>query len=349
MAFNPPRCPNRSCEQHLQPGPHFYQRRGAYFPRCRPEGVPRFRCKACRCGFSRQTFRHDYGDRRPADNVTLFFLLVSGIGLRQAGRLLVMDVHSVQKKQRKMARTLGLLHGNLCTSLPADRTWLLDEEETYECASIRPLTMPVLIEKQTWFVVATAVGSIRRLAPLGSARRQRQDRDERQCPRPDQSSECVRAVLDTLAHKVPAGHVILHTDQKRSYGTIASAIFGERLVHLTTAGTRVRDTHNPLFPINTTLAMTRDNCGRLRRRSWLVTKKAERLQDHLSLFVAYRNYMRRRFNRDKEVETPARCLGLLPRNLWRHEVLAWRQDWGQNSIHPMSHDAARAVSEPIAA
>jgi len=311
--------------------------------------VPRFRCKTCRRCFSRQTFRHDYRDRRPADNVRLFLLLVSGVGLRQAGRLLDMDIRAVQQKQRKIAHTLGLLHGNLCPGLPAERAWLLDEEETYECASIRPLTMPVLIEKQTWFVVATAVGSIRRLAPLGSARRVRQEQDERRCPRPDQSSRCVRAVLETLARKVPAGKVVLHTDQKRSYATIARRVLGERLVHITTAGTLVRDTHNPLFPINTTLAMTRDNCGRLRRRSWLVTKKAQRLQDHLSLFVAYRNYVRRRFNRDREVETPARLLGLLPRNLRRHEVLAWRQDWGPHSIHPMSHDAARTVQQQLAA
>jgi hypothetical protein len=311
--------------------------------------VPRFQCKTCRRGFSRQTFRHDYRDRRPRDNVRLFLLLVSGVGLRQAGRLLDMDVRAVQQKFCKMARTLGWLHGNLCPALPADRTWLLDEEETYECASIRPLTMPVLIERQTWFVVATAVGSIRRLAPAGTARRRRQDREERQNgPRPDQSSECVRAVLDDLARKVPHGNLTLHTDQKASYATLARDVFGERLAHVTTAGTRIRDTHNPLFPINTTLAMTRDNCGRLRRRSWLVTKKAERLQDHLSLFVGYRNYVRRRFNGDEEAETPARFLGLLPRNLRRQEVLAWRQDWGDRSIHPMSSTGARTVRDPVA-
>jgi hypothetical protein len=111
----------------------------------------------------------------------------------------------------------------------------------------------------------------------------------------------------------------------------------------------VRNTHNPLFPINTTLAMTRDNCGRLRRRSWLVTKKAERLQNHLHIFIIYRNYVRRRFNRDKETDTPAKFLGLLPRNLHRCEVLAWRQDWGDRSIHPMSRHGSHTVRDTMAA
>lgn len=349
MQFVPPRCPNVACEKHLRPTPGFYRRRGYYRPACRKEAVPRFRCKACRRGFSRQTFRHDYRDRRPQDNVPLFMLLASGVGLRQSARYLDINPRTVQDKKRKMAQTLALLHGNLSPSLPEGRCYVLDEEETYEAASIRPLTMPVLIEKETWFVVATAVGSIRRLAKQGSARRARQDRDEQSGPRPDQSNECVRNVLQELARKVPTGKILLRTDQKASYATIAKEVFGDRLVHETTAGTLVRNTHNPLFAINTTLAMTRDNCGRLRRRSWLVTKKAERLQNHLMIFAVYRNYVRRRFNRDPITHTPAKFLGLLPRHLDRLEVLAWRQDWGNHSIHPMSTCGSHSVREAVPA
>jgi transposase-like protein len=346
MGFEPPRCPNQRCEQHTRPTPQFYRRCGFYWPRCRPEGVPRFRCRSCKRGFSRQTFRHDWRDRRPECNEPLFKLLTSGVGLRQSGRYLDLDIHSVQDKQRKMARTCHLLHDNLSHVLPAERTYLLDEEETYETASIRPVTMPVLIEKETWFVVSTAVGSIRRLAPVGGARRHWQERDERRHGiRRDMSSLCVRLVLQELARRVDGGRIVLRTDQKATYGSIARAVFGEQVVHETTAGTRVRNTHNPLFPINTTLAMTRDNCGRLRRRSWLVTKRREYLQAHLAIFVVYRNYVRRRFNRDGEGETPARFLRLLPRQMHPPEVLAWRQDWGALSIHPMSHAAATTVAQ----
>ncbi|MGC3970450.1 MAG: hypothetical protein QM775_24875 [Pirellulales bacterium] len=310
--------------------------------------MPRYRCSHCKRSFSRQTFRLDYRDHCPEWNVPLFMLLVSGVGLRQCARFLDGNPRSVQDKKRKLAASLQDLHRNLCSALPAS-TYVLDEEETYEGASIRPLTMPVLVEKETWFVVATAVGSIRRLAPLGTARRERQDREERSGPRPDESRACVHAVLSTLAQKVPSGRIVLRTDQKASYATIAKEVFGDRVVHETTAGTLLRSTHNPLFAVNTTLAMTRDNCGRLRRKSWLVTKKAERLQNHLALFTVYRNYVRRRFNRDTAADTPARILGLLPRNLLRHEVLAWRQDWGDLSIHPMSSSGARVVRSAVPA
>jgi len=345
LDFTPPRCPNPQCARHTDPQPGFYRRCGFYRPACRDEPQQRYRCRTCRRGFSRQTFRHDRGDRRPDCNEPLFWLLISGVGLRQAGRMLKLGVHAVQRKKRKLANTMRLLHDNLCTRLPAGRTFVLDEEETYEGASIRPLTMPVVVEKETWFVVGTAVGSIRRLAPVGRRRRQLQDEEERRHgPRQDQSSECVLEVLEQLRQRIGGVPLVLRTDEKPTYGPIARAVFGSAVHHETTAGTRIRTTHNPLFPINTTLAMTRDNCGRLRRRSWLVTKNRRCLQDHLHLFVVYRNYVRRRFNRDRKHETSAWFLGLLPRQLQPAEVLAWRQDWGQRSIHPSSHDATRTVA-----
>jgi transposase-like protein len=348
--FVPPRCPNVECEHHRAPEGRFFIRKGSFTVRCRVDRVPRFRCRSCRINFSRQTFRRDYRDRRPDLNELLFLMLCSGSGLRQAGRVMRVDAHSVQRKMRKMASTLGALHANLCPRLPAGRTFVFDEEETYEAASIRPLTMPVLIEKQTWFVVATAVGSIRRLAPVGTNRRRRQQYDElAHGKRPDQSRECTRRVLEQLARLQPDGLVTLRSDDKAMYGALARAIFGTRAWHETTPGTRLRDKYNPLFPINVTLAMTRDSCGRLRRKSWLVSKKAECLQDHLQLFTIYRNYVRRRFNYDKETETPAKLLGLVPRNLHAHEALAWRQDWGERSIHPMSRCGSRTVRDPIAA
>ena len=118
---------------------------------------------------------------------------------------------------------------------------------------------------------------------------------------------------------------------------------GDRLEHQTTSGKDARTTFNPLFPINTTLAMTRDNCGRLRRKSWLVSKQALWLRRHMAIFTVYRNYVRRRFNRDKPTETPGKFLELLPRQLTPSEVVRWRQDWGERSPAPTAFLGDRAV------
>ena len=348
MTFTPPRCPNQVCEQHRNPKPGFFVRNGRYRPRCRIEPVPRFFCRTCRRGFSAQTFRHDRGDRRPECNQPLFLMLTSGVSLRQCGRNLKLAIASVVQKLRKLARTCELLLHNLCPNLPPGRTFLLDEEETFEGASIRPLTMPVLIERETWFVVATAVGPIRRLAAAGSGRRVRQQREEAvRGEREDRSRECVRAVLQRLAALVPNGSVRVQTDQKSSYATLIREVFGDRATHETTAGSDPRTTRNPLFPINTTLAMTRDNNGRLRRKSWLVTKLAPYLQRQMMLFAVYRNYVRKRFNQDREGVTAGWLLGLVPRALTAAEVLRWRQDWGDRSIHPTSFGADTSFADSL--
>ena len=344
--FEPPRCTNKRCPLHLDPPEgRFYILCGTYQPKCRNTPIQRFRCRQCRRSFSRQTFRHDYRDHRPEVNSRLLLLLTSGVGLRQAGRLLDLDICSVQHKLRKIAKTCWRMHGNLCPRVPAERTYLMDEEETYETASIRPVTMPVLIERESWFLVDVDTAPIRRLAPEGTARRRRQEREEQENgKRPDQSLVCVRRLLERFAKRLPEGRAILQTDQKSSYATLARELFGDRLEHETTSSKRHRGVHNPLFPINTTLAMSRDNLGRLRRKSWLVSKKRQYLRAHAGLFVAYRNYIRHRFNRDKEQRSPAQVLGLASRRFEAPEVLAWRQDWRQNSIHPTSHSGQSTVA-----
>jgi transposase-like protein len=343
MSFRPPRCPNLHCPAHQDPGTNRIIRWGSFPARCREQREQRFRCLECRKTFSRQTFRYDYRDRRPDCNERLFELLTSGLGLRQAARVLKLGPSTVQKKMRKLSLTCELLHENLSRSLPPGRTYLLDEEESYENASIRPVTVPILIERQHWFVVATGVGSIRRLAPAGTARRARQDFDELRCGRrPDESRHCVAQVLRALRRK-SSGRLGLLTDQKSSYATLAREVFDSDVTHATSAGSAPRTTQNPLFPINATIAMSRDNCGRLRRKSWLVSKRARWLRGQLAVFTVYRNYVRRRFNRDKPHETPAKLLGLVPRQLHPMEVVRWRQDWGIRSLHPISLHGGETV------
>jgi transposase-like protein len=349
LDFEPPRCPNTACRNHTEPKGRFYWRHGHFVAACRPEPVPRFRCRSCGKGFSRQTFRHDYRDHRPPSNELLFQLVCSGIGMRQSGRMTKLTVSAVQMKMRKIGRTCRWLHRNLCRNLPTDRVYLLDEEESYETASIRTLTVPIVIEHESWFVVTAGVASTRRLAAAGTERRALQDREElRKGRRRDRSRACVRVALGRLSQALSPGPFVLRTDEKSSYRKIAKEVFGSRVCHETTHSTVARTKFNPLFAINTTMAMTRDGCSRLRRESWLASKRGKYLRLALYIFIAFRNYARLRFNRDKDKTlSSAAQLGLLPRALEIREILAWRQDWGLRSVHPMSSSGRRTVGEAI--
>jgi hypothetical protein len=311
--------------------------------------VPRFRCSTCRKGFSRQTFRADYRDRKPAANVGVFQLLSSGVGLRQTARLTGLGVHAVQCKFRKISRVLRGLNRNLLQRLPRGRTFLFDELETYEDLSILTLTVPVLIEKESRLVVATGTAPTRRVHKRGSERqRWLAAHEQAHGKRRDYGRASVAGAFRRFRHLLGGEAAKLITDEKALYGSLCRRLFGGQVEHRRYSSQLLRDTRNPLFPINHTEAMLRDNCGRLRRRSWLVSKRGRYLRLQLELFTAYRNWHRRRRNRDDAGLTPGVVLGLVPRRLEWKEMLAWRQDWQLRSIHPASKTGRETVLQAAA-
>ncbi|MEY3162925.1 MAG: hypothetical protein RIT25_2920 [Planctomycetota bacterium] len=344
-SFVPPRCPRTSCRNHLQPRVEFFARHGSYRVLCRNHAIPRYRCKDCHKRFSYQTFRQDYRDQRPDLNPILFERSTGGQSLRRICKELRLDIHAGQKKARKLSRHAGHLHGNLLRSLPAGRTFLMDELETHEGQSIRTVTVPILIEKQSGLVVATDVGAIRRMARKGSRRRRLQERDEAvHGKRIDESRHCVHGVLRTLSQLLRGQRASLRTDEKQLYASLCRKLFGPEFVHERTSSRTERDTFNPLFHINHTLARFRDLSARLHRRSWCASKKREFLRLHLQMVTVYRNYVCRRTNTEAGHRTPAWHLGLLPRALDYREVCSWRQDWGAVSPHPLSLNGLETVA-----
>lgn len=336
--FKPPRCPNSACPNHRAPAPLFYARQGTYKPKCRSRPVPRFRCKACRKYFSRQTFRMDYRDHRPDLNAPLFKSIASGVGIRQTSRNLNLTLRCTELKFRKVARHLRRLNLNLRGPLPKESQLVFDELETYETRrNTRPLSVPVLIEREQRFMIWAESAPIRPRGKMSKARKRAVEQENtRFGPRKDTSARSVRRTLDRGANLV-GGHteVVLLSDEKTSYPVHARQAFGaSRIVHLKTNSKLARVTWNPLFPINHEEAMMRDLLGRVRRESWLVSKKRRYLDLGLQLWMAYRNYVRKRFNRD--AESPAQLLGFVSRRMTYGEALSWRQDWGKSSIHPLS-------------
>jgi len=336
--FEPPRCPYAACSRHLEPRPCFFVRNGVYRPKCRSHPVPRFICRTCRRSFSRQTFRMDYRDHRPHLNEEVFKFLTSGLGLRQTARMVHLSRRCTELKFRKIARHLRYLNGNLRTSLPAGSVLQFDELETYEGRrNTRPLTLPILIDQETRFVIGAESAPIRPRGKMNERRLAAIAADEKRYgERRDCSAGAIRRVLaQGAAMCIGLARVALHSDEKTSYPKFARRAFGrKRLIHHQTNSRLPRDVRNPLFPINHTEAMARDLMGRLRRDSWLVSKKGWCLDLHLALHMAYRNYMRRRFNYDGK--SPAQLLGFVDRRMTPTQLLSWRQDWHGRSIHPLA-------------
>jgi len=325
---------------HAAPEPRFFDRCGTFKPKCRPNVFQRYRCRTCRRTFSLRTFKSDYRDHKPHLNHEVFSRLCSGTGYRQTARELGMSLSGLYHKARKICRHLHDLHHNLMGEFSVGSKFTLDELETFEgCRSTSPLTVPIVIERGSMFVVEARSGQIPPSGRMTDKRRAKIAAWESvHGKRPNASSKCVGEVLATLGSRTQGlTRLDVVTDEKRTYPKLLRAEFGaERVSQLRISSKRVRDHRNPLFWINLTNAIVRDRLARLHRRSWCVTKQGKYLDGHLSMWIAYRNYHRNRFNRDKGL-TPAMVCGFVPRPLTKGEMLSWRQDWGPGcSTHPLS-------------
>ena len=337
--FSPPRCPNNACSAHSierRSNTGFFTRNGSYRPKCRAHRVPRFKCRECGRGFSRQTFRQDYRDHKPHLNAKLLELLAHGLGLRQSAAILKLSRRCAEMKARKLSRHLEQGNRNLLDQFPEGCSFQMDEMESFEQErTVLPLTIPVLIEQESMFVVDARSAPIR---PSGKMSKKRRAaiirREEAEGTRRNESRGCLKRVLREGAKFCKKlSRVRIDTDEKSTYPNLIRRAFGPETEHRQSSSRLPRDTSNPLFPINHMNAMARYLTGRLRRRSWLTSKKRPFLNLQLNVFKAYKNYVRPRFNGERE--TPAMVLGLVHKQLKPTDLLSWRQDWGWYSPHPL--------------
>ncbi|TAH37339.1 MAG: hypothetical protein EYC70_10230 [Planctomycetota bacterium] len=287
----------------------------------------------CRKSFSSQTFRFDFGQRKPWLNIPIAQALCSKVTLRKTAELLLTTRRSVERRLLRLGAHCRAFHFVQLERFHAGGGRLtgamtLDELETFETDRLlQPVTVPILTEKHSWFVVDL------RAAPLparGRLRRRDQARKEgrerihgKRC---SGSSAAVRACLQTWRRYGPAvgSYVELHTDQKTAYRGLYSEVFSGRIRGMARVSAREkRDRKNALFVANVTNAMVRDGVSRLVRETWAHSKRRGRLQRHLWVWAVFRNYVRgltrRLWNRSS-----AMLLGIAGRKYRWADVLRWR-------------------------
>ena len=332
-AFTPSFCPYAACPSRQPGAPFLWHRDGSYPRLADGRRVQRFRCRSCARGFSAQTFRLDFRHQKPAINAQILACLVSKVTHRQTARILKLDRKTVHHRLRLFGPALQELHATFLARAREQGglfgSFSLDELETYEHnRRLQPVTMPVLIHRATRFIVHAAAGAIPARGGLSGRDAQRK---AAQGPRVSESSVVVDRCFAALK-RVHDPHELLQlvVDQKRSYPGLAKRHFGNRIASLVTESSkRARNTSNPLFAINHTLATLRDHVSRLVRRTWAASKLRAQLEHHVWIFVAWKNYARPLSNRLRKVSA-AMMLGMIDRKLALADLLRWR--WPRLSL-----------------
>ena len=282
----------------------------------------------CHRSFSSQTFRLDYRLQRPALNRLLFLDFVSKNTQRQVVRTRGCTRKTVRHRLRLFGQHCRRLHQRLlrASSLVSPSVFLLDELETFEHnRRLAPLTVPVLVARPSYFVLHAEVAPLACRGGLAARdRRAKALREQRQGRRRSGSRAAVGRCWKRLADWVAGQPIAVSTDRKPSYAVSLRERFGGQVEHTQASGRAPRVWGSELFAINHTFALMRDGLSRLVRRSWAASKEGGWLREHLWIWIAWRNYVRRITNRRRH-ETPAMVQGVLGRQLTLAELLGKRE------------------------
>ena len=328
MVFAPPYCPNPACPSRTE-GPVRLRPRSSFRRKCDGRTVARFACDRCKRSCSTQTFRLDYRLRRVDLWSSLFMSLCSKVTLRQNARHYHCDRKTVAARLKLFGEHCQNLHLAILEQARARGgiagSFQLDELETYEHnRRLFPLTVPVLIERKSFFVLWSQSAPLPARGGLRPADRAKKEAIEKAtgCKRKSGSRAAVARSFELLQRYVSAeGPVRVQTDEKHTYASELKKRFGERLEHRRYSSKAPRVYGSALFPINHTLALMRDGISRLVRRTWAASKQAVWLERHQWIWIAWRNYVRGITNAAPDT-TPAMALGVAGRQMGIAELLA---------------------------
>lgn len=166
----------------------------------------------------------------------------------------------------------------------------IDDLITIEHTKLKPLTVSLAVDAQRRYILGAQVAPIGAFGHLAELSRRRYG------TRKNLHKNALKRLFETLAPLLRTNAQIssdehLHypdfvkkyapTATHKSFKSVRGSIVGQ--------GELKRIRFDPLFAINHSCAMLRGNINRLIRKTWCTTKRPERLQMHLDVFINFYN------------------------------------------------------------
>lgn len=221
----------------------------------------------------------------------LFKLLASGVSMRRSAFLLDIHQTTVARKLVYLATKARLHQADFLKSIRGCVQHMqFDDLITIEHTKMKPLTVSIAVDRDRRHILGAVVGRIPAFGLLAERSRHKYG------PRPNDH----RRTLSTLFRRIGrcvSPSAIIESDEHALYPERVSRFFplsthirykGERGC-IAGQGELKKVRYDPLFTLNHSCAMLRANVNRLIRRTWCTTKRPDRLQHHLDLYVDFHN------------------------------------------------------------
>ncbi len=299
---NHPVCPYTECSEHVRsssktsggPKSGSIVRKGTFFRASDGKYIARFLCRSCKRSFSNARNSPCYWQKKRKLNKPILELLVSGVSQRRAARILRINRKTVVRKLLFLAHQATLSQQELLDSFRNSEHKVMsvqfDEMETFERSKCLPLSIPLIVEAKSRKILGFSVAQMPAKGPLAEISRKKYGKRE------DHRPNAVDSLLSELSGVIHPKAQML-SDQNPKYPNWVRRHF-PLLTHKAVKGRRgcivgqgelKKIGNDPLFDLNHTCAMLRANVNRLFRRTWCTTKRPDRLEAHLAIYIAYHN------------------------------------------------------------
>jgi hypothetical protein len=284
-------CPLQGCPSRSPaPPPGRIVRKGFFRRSSDAKIIPRFLCHRCGKTFSSARYSPAFRQKKRFLNERIRRLLCSGVSQRRIARLLGISRTTVERKFLFLAERAWVSHLDFLEELPEIVDVQFDEMESFERSKCLPLSIPIVVLPESRKILGVGVASMPAKGPLAQISRRKYG------SRVDERQTVARDLLSSLGSCLDEKVRVL-SDQNPNYpGWIGACHPGAH--HDTVKGRRgcvvgqgelKRIGWDPLFSLNHTAAMIRANVNRLFRRTWCTTKRKDRLEAHLMIYLQYHN------------------------------------------------------------
>jgi transposase-like protein len=276
-----PNCPDENCIGESVKNGYFKTKWNA-------QPVPRYLCKECGRDFSSHTRRATFGQHRPDLNQAVYDLYASGMTQRRMAQVLRVDRKTIVRKFLFLARLAREAHEERIAQGQIQSSCIhFDEMETFEHTRLKPVSVALGVRAKSGEIVDIKVAKLGYKGPLAWLARKKYG------PREDLSHQAIEKVLASVA-MCARNNLTLVTDSNTRYPRHVARSLPEAThikTKLTPPDTKSdrRNLHDPLFTLNYTAAKIRNDLSRMSRKTWVTTKKIERLQAHMDLYIAWNN------------------------------------------------------------
>lgn len=211
--------------------------------------------------------------------------------MRRSAFLLKINRRTVDRKLKYLAKKAQLRHQDFLRHLRNKVTSLqFDDLVTSEHTKMKPLTLSVAVDADSRNILSARLGRIPAFGLLADRSRRKYG------PRDNDHHKTLTAMFEQMSATI-APAALVQSDEHPRYPEFVSLYLPGREYRrhpggrgtIAGQGELKKKHYDPIFILNHSCAMFRANLNRLIRKTWCTTKKIERLQMHVDIFIDFYN------------------------------------------------------------